>query len=415
MTNGLESEVRYYCRDFPAVFARAEGSWLYTDDGRPFLDFFSAAGSLNYGHNHPAILEAVIEHLRNKSIISALDMDTPAKLRFMERFDEIILRPRGMKFKFQFTGPTGTNAVEAAIKLARKATGRRNIFAFFGAFHGMTLGSLAATGGLRARAAAGIGLPGVTFMPFPQGFMATFDTIKYMEEVLDDSQSGVEKPAAVICETVQAEGGVNVPPPDWLARLRELCTRHEILLICDDIQVGCGRTGRFFSFEHSGIVPDIIVLSKSLSGLGVPLSLVLLREEIDVWKPGEHTGTFRGSQLGLAGGTAALDTFWTTPGFEQTIADKQQTIESFLTREFSPLAPRVSLRGLGMIQGVCFEGKEGPELASKIQRRCFERGLIIETAGRGGRVIKLLPALTIENKDLLKGLEILKESVIECC
>lgn len=413
MPHRLESEVRYYSRAFPAVFTKAEGSWMHADDGRAFLDFFSSAGSLNYGHNHPAIIEGVIRHLKSGAMISSLDMDTPAKFLFIERFDELILRPRGLNYKFQFTGPTGTNAVEAAIKLARKTTGRTNIFAFMGGFHGMTLGSLSATSNRNSRAAAGVIAPGVTFMPFPGRFEDGFDTIRYMEEVLDDNHSGVEIPAAVICETIQAEGGVNVAPVEWLRQLRELCTRRGILLIIDDIQVGCGRSGAFFSFERAGIAPDIVVLSKSLSGLGIPLSVVLMKEELDVWKAGEHSGTFRASQLGLAGAAGALDTFWTSTAFMDEVAGKVKIVSGFLAKEFAGLAPEVTLRGHGMIQGVRFEGEKGPERGAEARRMCFERGLIIETAGSGGCVVKLMPALTIGNDDLIKGLEILKGVVFE--
>ncbi len=413
MERRLESEVRYYSRAFPEVFERAEGARVFAESGREFIDFFSSAGSLNYGHNHPSIKKAVLEYLHGNGIVNALDMDTRAKLRFMEKFDETILQPRGMKYKIQFPGPTGTNAVEAALKLARKATGRRNVFAFFGGFHGMTLGSLAATSSLRARAAAGAQLSGVTFMPFPHGFMGLFDSIRYMEEVLEDSHSGVEKPAAVIFETVQAEGGVIAAPTDWLVRLRELCRRHEIILICDDIQVGCGRTGRFFSTEHSSIVPDIIVLSKSISGMGLPLSVVLIKEELDVWTPGEHTGTFRANALSLTGAAAALE-LWSDPSFEETIVARAAAMDEFLQEAFSPRAPRVSLRGLGMIRGLCMEGADGGAAAEKIAARCFELGLIAERSGRAGEVLKLMPPLTIGNDDLLKGLEIVEKAVNEC-
>lgn len=413
MKNGLESEVRYYCREFPAVFEKAEGCRLIAKGGREYIDFFSGAGALNYGHNHPAILAAAIDYLKGKGVVHVLDMDTVAKQAFLEKFDQIILKPRGLEYKFQFPGPTGTNGVEAALKLARKATGRRNIFAFFGAFHGMSLGSLAATSNLRPRAAAGVDLHGVTFMPYPEGYMASIDSIGYIEAVLEDSHSGIEKPAAIIVETVQAEGGVNVAPVQWLKQLRTLCDRHEILLICDEIQVGCGRTGKFFSFELAGIAPDIAILSKSLSGLGLPLSLVLIREELDVWQPGEHSGTFRANQLGLVCAAAALDTFWTSPDLLHSVADKQQMITDCLNRELAPLAPRAAVRGLGMIQGIFINGPDGPAIAAKAAAKCFERGLIIETAGRGGRVIKLLPPLIIDNEDLLKGLEIISSSVTE--
>ncbi len=412
MTKTIESEVRYYSRSFPDTFGRAEGSYLYTEDGRAFLDFFSAAGSLNYGHNHPAILSAVIEYLQRNGVVGGLDMNTTVRRRFLERFEEVILKPRGMNYKVQFPGPTGANAVEAALKLARKVTGRRNIFAFHGAYHGMSLGSLAATSGRRARGAAGVGLHDVTFVPYPSGFYSTFDTIGYIEQLLEDTHSGIDKPAAVLLETVQAEGGVNVAPAGWLVELRRVCSRHEVLLIIDDIQVGCGRTGRFFSAEHSGIEPDIVVLSKSISGLGLPLSLVLMREELDVWRPGEHTGTFRSNPPSLAGALAALE-FWAAPGFEREVNEKAAFLHEGVADVISQLGPRASARGLGMIAGIETGGKDGGETSEKIKRRCYELGLIIETAGRGGCVLKLLPALTMEKSDLTKGLEIIKKAAGE--
>jgi diaminobutyrate-2-oxoglutarate transaminase len=413
MSHKLESEVRYYSRVFTDVLVRAEGSHIFTESGRDILDFFSSAGSLNYGHNNPAIHAAVIEYLQGKGLISALDMDTPAKLHFVEKFSEIILKPRGMKYKIQFPGPTGTNAIEASLKLARKATGRKNIFAFMGGFHGMSLGSLSATSNARSREAAGVALSGITFMPYPHGFMGTFDSIQYMEEVLTDSHSGIEKPAAVLVETIQAEGGVIAAPFEWLKRLRELCTRHGILFICDDIQVGCGRTGKFFSAENSGIHPDIIALAKSISGLGLPLSIVLMKEDLDVWKPGEHTGTFRANALSLTGGAAALD-FWADPAFEPSINKKAAVMDGILNETYGPMATAVSLRGYGMIRGICIEGPEGAATAAKIAARCYELGLMVERSGREGEVVKLMPALTIGEDDLLKGLDIAKQAVKEC-
>ncbi|HOX28502.1 MAG TPA: diaminobutyrate--2-oxoglutarate transaminase [bacterium] len=412
MSNTLESEVRYYCRVFPDVFVKAEGSHIYSESGRAFLDFFSGAGSLNYGHNNPSIHKAVMYYLKENGIICALDMNTEVKLKFMNEFNETILGPRGLECKFQFPGPTGTNAIEAAIKLSRKITGRKNIFAFFGSFHGMTLGSLSATSSLRYREASGATLHDVTFMPFPEGFMSTFDTIKYMEEVLTDSHSGIEKPAAVLLETVQAEGGVNAAPFEWLVKLRDLCTRHEIIMICDDIQVGCGRTGKFFSFEHSGIKPDIIALSKSISGLGLPLSMLLIRKDLDAWSPGDHSGTFRSNALSLTGALAALE-IWKDPGFEKSIGKKSEKVESFLSESFKSMSPRVEIRGLGMIRGVSISGNDGPEIAAKIASRCYDNGLILERAGRRSEVVKLLPSLIIDDDDLYRGLNIIKQAVIE--
>ncbi|MEM9492485.1 MAG: diaminobutyrate--2-oxoglutarate transaminase, partial [Myxococcota bacterium] len=279
----LESGVRSYCRMCPAVFTHASGPYIHTEDGAQLIDFFAGAGALNYGHNHPAIKTALLEYLAGNGITHALDFHTVAKRRFLTALGQM-LEQRQLSYKVQFCGPTGTNGVEAALKLARKVTGRPSIFAFMGSFHGMTLGSLAATGSHYHRRGAGVPLGGVTMMPFPGGALGDGDTLAYMDSVLSDPKSGVDRPAAVLVETVQAEGGVIVANADWLRRLAELCRQYELLLIVDDVQIGCGRTGRYFSFERAGIVPDIVVLSKSLSGLGLPLAVCLLRPELDRWE-----------------------------------------------------------------------------------------------------------------------------------
>src|SRR3954447_14160051 len=281
----LESNVRSYCRSFPTTFTFAKGAWMWSAEGAPYLDFLAGAGALNYGHNHPVIKQAVIDYLMSDGVVQGLDLHTAAKERFLETLDRLILAPKGLDYKVQFTGPTGTNAVEAAFKVARKATGRTGIFAFAGGYHGHSLGSLAATANREHRAAAGVALDHVTFMPFPFGATADIDTLNYLEAVLNDTHSGVELPAAIIVETVQGEGGVCIAPTPWLQRLRRICDMHDILLIIDDIQAGCGRTGSFFSFERAGIVPDIVTISKSISGYGLPMAIVLIKPELDVWEP----------------------------------------------------------------------------------------------------------------------------------
>jgi diaminobutyrate-2-oxoglutarate transaminase len=283
----LESEVRSYCRSFPVVFQRAQGAELFDERGRSYLDFFAGAGTLNYGHNDPTLKERLIEYIAGSGITHGLDMTTSAKCRFLELFEARILKPRKLDYKVMFPGPTGANAVEASLKLARKVTGRSNVISFTNAFHGMTLGALAATGNGEKRAGAGVALSGVTRMPFDGYLGPTVDTLDYLEKALDDPSSGVDAPAALIVETIQAEGGVNVGSIPWLRRLERIARSCGALLIVDDIQVGCGRTGPFFSFERAGLKPDIVCLSKSLSGYGLPLAVVLMRPELDVWKPGD--------------------------------------------------------------------------------------------------------------------------------
>lgn len=404
-----ESNVRSYCRSYPAIFNKAKGSLLYSETGEEYIDFFAGAGALNYGHNNDYIKQKLIDYLLSDGITHGLDMHTVAKRDFIEKFSEVLLKPRGLDYKLQFCGPTGTNAVEAALKLARKVKKRTNIFSFMGGYHGMSLGSLATTGNTSSRAGAGVPLNNVTFMPYP-GFMSTFDTIEYMETVLNDVCSGVEKPAAIIFETIQAEGGINVAPIEWMQALRQLCDRHDILLICDDIQTGCCRTGSFFSFERAGIVPDMVTLSKSIGGLGMPMALLLLKPELDAWSPGEHTGTFRGNQLAFIGGTAALD-FIQETDLEAEVDRKGALLTQLLHDEIGSLSDKIVIRGVGLIQGIDLSRVAPISAIQPIKNYCFEHGLIVELVGRDDVVIKLIPALTIEDELLVQGCTIIKDAI----
>lgn len=405
-----ESNVRSYCRSYPAIFNKAKGSLLYSEAGDEYIDFFAGAGALNYGHNNDYINQKLIDYIASDCVMHGLDMHTVAKRDFIENFSELLLKPKGLEYKLQFCGPTGTNAVEAAFKLARKVTKRTNIFSFMGGYHGMSLGSLAATGNTSSRAGAGVPLNNVTFMPYPQGFMATFDTIQYIETVLDDVCSGIEKPAAIIFETIQAEGGINVAPVEWMKALRQLCDRHEILLICDEIQTGCCRTGPFFSFERAGIVPDMIVLSKSIGGSGAPMALLLLKADLDVWSPGEHTGTFRGNQLAFIGASAALELVRDT-GLEQEVERKGAFLEKLLHDEIGTLSDKIEIRGVGLMQGIDLGKLAPPNVVQQVKNYCFEHGLIVEMVGRDDVVVKLLPALTIDDDLLAQGCTIIKDAI----
>jgi len=403
-----ESQVRSYCRGWPTVFTRAQGSRLTDEDGRTYLDFFAGAGTLNYGHNHPHLKGPLIEYLTDDSIVHGLDMHTVAKRDFLQRFHDVILEPRGLDYKVQFPGPTGTNGVEAALKLARKYTGRDTVLSFTNAFHGMTLGSLSVTGNSMKRNGAGIPLGHSVTMPYDQYLDGRTPDFLLLESMLNDSGSGLDLPAAVIVETVQGEGGINVASPQWLQGLAELCRRHDILLIVDDVQMGCGRTGPFFSFEQAGITPDIVVLSKSISGYGLPFALTLIRSELDVWEPGEHNGTFRGNNPAFVTATAALD-FWTGAGMEKQTLAKGDQIERALGAiaiDHQDLGPNV--RGRGMVWGISFDDAG---LAGKVCAAAFERGLLIETSGPESEVAKLLPPLTTSETELAEGLGVLAESV----
>ena len=403
----LESEVRSYCRGWPTTFAKARGHRLFNEDGVEYIDFFAGAGALNYGHNNPRLKRKLIEYLESDSIVHSLDAATVAKRDFLERFEEVILKPRRMEYKVQFPGPTGTNSVEAALKLARKYTGRQKVVGFTNAFHGMTLGALAVTGNAMKRGGAGIALGMGISVPYA-GYIGDSDTLSFFEKQLNDGGSGLDTPAAVIVETVQAEGGMRAASQEWLERLGIICRSHDILLIVDDIQVGCGRTGPFFSFEGMSVYPDMICLSKSLSGYGLPFAITLLRPEIDVWDPGEHNGTFRGHNPAFVTATEALSSYWLNDDLTREVARKALVVEKSLSAiaERYPEAKLVH-RGRGLIQGLM---SPLPGFADRVCQHAFRLGLIIETSGPDGEVVKLLPPLTIDDEGLAQGLRLLEEA-----
>jgi diaminobutyrate-2-oxoglutarate transaminase len=407
-----ESNVRSYCRVFEDVFTKAKNDKIYAESGKAYIDFFAGAGALNYGHNNDYIKSALINYIENDGMTHGLDMYTEAKRMFIDKFVSSILEPKGLDYKLQFCGSTGTNAVEAALKLARKVKNRTNVFSFMGAYHGMSIGSLAATSNAVSRKGAGLPLENVTFMPYPQGFMNNFDTIEYIEHILNDDHSGIDKPAAIILETIQAEGGVVPASPLWLKRLEQLCRVHDILLICDDIQVGCGRTGSFFSFERAEIVPDIVALSKSISGYGLPMSMLLLKPELDIWGAGEHNGTFRGNQLAFVTAKAALE-LREDIYLDEMVRKNECVIEETLKRNITVIHDCIEIRGLGMIWGIDLSKVGGSDLVQRIVKGCFQAGLIIESAGRNDSVIKILPPLTIKQENLQEGLHILERVMQE--
>ena len=404
----LESDVRSYSRNFPVVFGRAKMSKMYTRDGGEYLDFFCGAGALNYGHNNAYIKERIIDYINSDGMSHALDMFTDAKEKFLTAFEQKILKPKGYTYKIMSCSPSGTNAVEAALNLSRKVKKRQGVFAFTGSFHGMTLGALSVTSGKTVRAGAGTSLPDVTFVPHPNSFPG--NTIEYIENIITDEYSGVMKPAAIILETVQAEGGVQIMPDAFLRSLRDLCDRHDVLMIVDDIQVGCGRTGAFFSFENAGVVPDMFMLSKSISGYGFPMSLLLMKPELDVFSPGEHNGTFRGNQLAFVGAAAALE-LRENLDLESRTYENEKIIKDFIGRRILPLGEKLLHRGRGMIHGIDFERYEDDRLSYRVAHTCFENGLIIERAGRNDCVLKIMPALTINREELITGLTIIEEAI----
>ena len=406
--NKLESEVRSYCRSFPTVFTKATSYFLTDETGDSYIDFFSGAGALNYGHNNPKLKAKLLDYIAKDGITHSLDMATTAKAEFLNSFQDIILAPRQMDYKVMFPGPTGTNAVESALKLARKVTGRDTIISFTNAFHGMTLGSLSITGNASKRAGAGIPLNNTVFMPFDGYLGSDNNTIPYISKYLADNSSGTPIPAAIILETIQGEGGLNVASIAWLQSIEKLCQEWDILLIVDDIQAGCGRSGTFFSFETANISPDIICLSKSLSGYGLPMAINLIKPEYDIWSPGEHNGTFRGNNPAFVTATAALD-YWKATDFADDVQNKALLINKHL-QKIVKNHPEINgeVKGRGFMQGIACN-VDG--LASRICQIAFKNKLIVETSGADNEVVKIMPPLTIDIEGLEKGLDILTKSI----
>jgi diaminobutyrate-2-oxoglutarate transaminase len=404
-----ESQVRSYCRSWPVAFDTAVGSRMTDIDGKSYLDFFAGAGALNYGHNNPALKAPLLDYLARDGVVHGLDMHTAAKAEFLRTFTDVVLAPRGLDYKVQFPGPTGTNAVESALKLARKVTGKEAMINFTNAFHGMTLGSLSVTGNSMKRGGAGIPLVHATPMPYDNYFDGTVPDFLWFERVLEDAGSSLNEPAAVIVETVQGEGGINPARAEWLRGLADLCKRHKILLIVDDVQMGCGRTGPFFSFEIAGIQPDIVCISKSISGYGLPMALTLIKPELDVWGPGEHNGTFRGNNPAFVTATAALREYWSDDRLERSTLAKGETVDAALRGLVETLpALELAAKGRGLARGLSFGDHT---LADKAAAAAFERGLLLETAGPESEVAKIMPALTITDGELDEGLEIFADAV----
>lgn len=404
-----ESDVRSYARNFPVKFVAASGASVTGENGEKYIDFLAGCSSLNYGHNHPVLKKALIDYIERDGMTHSLDMETDAKEAFLVEFEKTILKPRNMDYVVQFPGPTGANAVEAALKLARKVTGRENIIAFTNGFHGVTLGALACTGNGHHRGGAGVSLGNVTHMPYHDYFGDDADTAEQLDRTLSDTSSGVDAPAAIIVETVQGEGGLNAASFAWLKKVQSIARKHGALFIVDDIQAGIGRTGTFFSFEPAELQPDIVTLAKSISGYGLPMALTLIKRDLDIWKPGEHNGTFRGNCHAFVTAKAALETFWRDDAFEKEIADKANVLEQRLKAIRDGHGSMIAgIKGRGMMLGL--DMKSG-DIASDIVSEAFDRGLIIETSGTDDEIVKCLTPLTISHEELEKGLDILAEAV----
>lgn len=404
-----ESNLRGYCRIYPTVFDTAYNAIQTDENGREYIDFFAGAGVLNFGHNNTYMTEAVIAYIQRNGVLHSLDMSTRIKREFMEKFVDVVLKPRDMAHKMQFVGPTGTNAVEAAMKLARRVTGRQTVVAFNHAFHGMTLGSLAATANSYFRGAAGVPLNHVQHYPFGSENESGIDghvALAQLTAQYHDSSSGLELPAAFLVEVVQAEGGVHVADKTWLKNLAALAKDLGALLIVDDIQAGMGRTGSFFSFDDYDIDPDIVCLAKGLGGLGTPIAMNLVKPQWDDhWHPGEHTGTFRGQSLSFIGGVQVLR-YFEDDQFMEEVKRKASIMHHYLAALSH--YPHIQIRGKGMMIGIDLQDGDA---AKQVVSDCFHQGLLLGACGTGGQVIKLIPPLTIEEAYLAKGLNIVVAAI----
>ncbi len=407
-----ESEIRGYCRAYPTVFESASNARMVDEAGTSYIDFFAGAGVLNFGHNDPRMKEAMIAFLQADGVAHSLDTYTTTKRDFVERFAEVILEPRGMDHKMQFMGPTGTNAVEASLKLARIATGRPHVVAFSGGFHGMTLGALALTANQAFRQWAGVPLEHVVRLPNCTAQGGGIAAIDAYRAALDDGSSGQLPPAAFMVEVIQAEGGVNVATEEWLHAVQTLAHDVGALFIVDDIQAGCGRTGSYFSFDGMDLDPDIITLAKGLGGFGTPLAMNLNKPAVDAhWSPGAHTGTFRGQGLSFVAGREALS-YFTDDRLMNDVARRGSVMRDRLEAIAAQHDGRGwDVRGRGMMQAV--DVVDGG-LAKQVQDASFQNGLLIGPCGTGGRVIKLIPPLTISDDDLTEGLDILEKAISSC-
>ncbi|AHH99278.1 aspartate aminotransferase family protein [Kutzneria viridogrisea] len=412
-----ESAARSYPRRLPIALRRGSGSYVEDADGNVFIDFLNGAGVLPLGHSHPELI-GVVQH-QAAELAHGLDFPTAVKDEFTTALLSTLPEAMRSTARVHFSGPTGTNAVEAALKLCRTATGRSEVVAFHGGFHGMTAGSLAASseGSLRASS------PGVHFLPFaychrcPLGLRPeSCDTncAAYLERVLTGSHTGLARPAAVLLELVQGEGGVVVAPQEFVRRVREVTARLDIPLIVDEVQTGCGRTGRWFAFEHYEIEPDVLVLSKMLSGSGMPTAVVVYHERLDSWRPGAHTGTFRGNQLAFASGTAYLR-IARRDGLLETVSARSTQLRRGLDELAARLPQLISeVRSLGLMLGVEFSHADGspwPEAASATQQEALARGLIVEIGGRADCVVRMLPPLNLDEATAHHALELFGAAV----
>lgn len=426
--NAMESNVRSYPRKLPLAIAKAKGCWVTDVEGNEYLDCLAGAGTLALGHNHPAVIEAIQDVLSSGLPLHTLDLTTPLKDAFTEELLSFFPKDQ---YRLQFCGPSGADGTEAAVKLAKTYTGRGNVIAFSGGYHGMTHGSLSMTGNLNAKNAVQNLMAGVQFMPYPHeyrcplglGGEAGVEALTYyFENFIEDVESGVVKPAAVILEAIQGEGGVVTAPVKWLQKIREVTKKHGIVLILDEVQAGFCRSGKMFAFEHAGIEPDVVVMSKAVGG-SLPLAVLAIRKEFDAWQPAGHTGTFRGNQLAMATGYASLKIMR-----EQNLAQNALERGDFLQSELKKLAQQYpcigNVRGRGLMIGIEIVDERQPQdrigaypadgnLAAAIQKACFNNKLLLERGGRGGNVVRILCPLIIDQRECEELIKRFTQSVAD--
>ena len=429
--DSTESNARSYPRKFPFALAKAQGSWIEDVEGNKYLDFLCGAGTLALGHNDPEVNQAMVDMLTGNLPLHTLDLTTPVKDTFVHTLLNLLPGELKNNAKIQFCSPSGTDAVDAALKLCKTATGRSSIIAFNGAYHGMGHGALALTGNLHAKNKVNDLMPNVHFMPYPYSYRCPFGlggdagtdaACAYFERMLKDPECGITKPAAVILETIQGEGGVIPAPVKFIQTVRRVTKELDIPMIVDEIQCGIGRSGRFFAFEYADIVPDVILSSKAIGG-SQPLSVVIYNKKLDVWEPGAHAGTFRGNQLAMRAGTVVMNRV-SKPDFLDDVVKKGEIFAKRLEEIKSKVSIIGDVRGKGLMRGIEFVDpksqsdslgakKASGEIAALVQKRCFENRLVMEKGGRNGAVMRCLCALNVTMADLEKALDIIEKVIIE--
>ncbi len=422
-----ESNARTYARTFDAMFTRGSLSKIWDAQGREYIDLLACAGALPLGHNHPYVMDHVNAFLGSGQVLQGLDMATPAKLEFMEQLWQTLPTRFVQECRIQFCGPTGSDAVEAALKLFKTVTGRQSVIAFHGAYHGMTSGSLALMGNLGPKTPVGGVQGNVHFFPYPSDNHCMFGVggtqgenlaLRYLDNALGDPESGITKPALILLEPVQGEGGCIPASANWLRGLRDITQRHDIPLVMDEVQTGFGRTGHMFAHEAADIVPDAIVMSKALGG-GFPLAALVYHQRYDRWLPGAHAGTFRGNQIALAAGAATMR-YLRMHG----LPARATACGAYLGQKLRALSGSLpcigDIRGRGLMLGMDIRsphGGGGPTdgaLARRIKRACFEHGVILETGGRNGAVMRFLPALTITEREIDEAVNRIGKAMATC-